>query len=543
MPELPIRAISATQPTLNIPNIQPRVQTRQMGQSQGYVFNGGAWVPSENVAAMPCPSGVPVPPDQAKPIDPKQATVGRSISVQPHYSYATAYMGPASPNRYVMMPGSGPRVSPRTMNRSVSPTTSPRNRAGSVGSPRRLMGVSMLGAKETMQAAATYCTLSEEVRNFLNENGFGYYAEAFRMNGFEDIETVLAMSQDDMRSIGVLPGHVLKLDAKLDQLCEQKGLPKRGKHRFQFQMGAPWLPIAGHRVASPSGALSPGAAACYAGMLQRQQIAGPSASSTQPTQQPVVDGAFRKQLALSPVASRTPSPVDKDIHEISAGWTDGREWAVPTVDEESEHDSPRSPSMQPDGGSGIQDQEGSSSEPAPTSASPSTSTTCTFTPHPARANYSFSSGVSGAGMFAFPPRRDQFGSGCTNFSVQTAPPGSSTPGSVRFGSGQRKLKRQEMDEIVARNKVHRKVFTWLQQNRFSNVNAERWFLGRAYFPLHAAVRENNTEMVKLLLELKADPLKKNSGGMTPLDYAQSKQRSSVICDILQDYEQTRSVQP
>ena len=34
----------------------------------------------------------------------------------------------------------------------------------------------------------------------------------------------------------------------------------------------------------------------------------------------------------------------------------------------------------PDGGSGIQDQEGSSSEPAPTSASPSTSTTCTFTP-------------------------------------------------------------------------------------------------------------------------------------------------------------------
>jgi len=404
-----------------------------------------------------------------------------------------------------------------------------------------MVGMSMLGAKETMQAAASYCSLSEEVRNFLNENGFGYYAEAFRMNGFEDMETVFAMTQDDMRSIGVLPGHVLKLDAKLDQLCEQKGLPKRGKHRFQLQMAPPWLPIAGHRVASPSAALSPGAP-CFAGMLPRQQIAGPAASTTQPTQQP--DGAFRKQLALSPVASRTPSPVDKDIHEISAGWTDGREWAVPTVDEESEHDSPLSPSeMHPDGGSGIQDQEGSSSEPAPTSASPSTSTTCTFTPHPARANYSFSSGVSGAGMFAFPPRRDQFGSGCTNFSVQTAPPGSSTPGSVRFGSGQRKLKRQEMDEIVARNKAHRKVFTWLQQNRFSNVNAERWFLGRAYFPLHAAVRENNTEMVKLLLELKADPLKKNSGGMTPLDYAQSKQRSSVICDILQDYEQTRSMQP
>ncbi|CAK9074640.1 unnamed protein product [Durusdinium trenchii] len=138
-----------------------------------------------------------------------------------------------------------------------------------------------------------------------------------------------------------------------------------------------------------------------------------------------------------------------------------------------------------------------------------------------------------------PPRRDAFGSGCTNFSVQTAPPGSATPASVRFGAGQRKLKRQEMDEIVARNKAQRKVFTWLQQNRFSNVNAERWFLGRAYYPLHAAVRENNTEMVKLLLELKADPVKKNSGGQTPLEYAQSKQRSSVITDLLQDYEFTR----
>eukprot|EP00913_Durusdinium_trenchii_P024656 g23145.t1 len=134
-----------------------------------------------------------------------------------------------------------------------------------------------------------------------------------------------------MRGMGILPGHVLKLDTKLDQLCEQRG---------------------------------------------------------------------------------TPSPVDKDIHEISAGWTDGREWAVPTVDEESEHDSPQ----HGDGGeSGTHEQEGSSSEPPATSASPSTSTTCTFTPHPMRANLSFSSGIS-AGMFAMPPRRDAFGSGCTNFS-------------------------------------------------------------------------------------------------------------------------------
>ena len=42
------------------------------------------------------------------------------------------------------------------------------------------------------------------------------------------------------------------------------------------------------------------------------------------------------------------------------------------------------------GGSGIQDQEGSSSEPPATSASPSTSTTCTFTPQlPGEQNVKF----------------------------------------------------------------------------------------------------------------------------------------------------------
>lgn len=59
-------------------------------------------------------------------------------------------------------------------------------------------------------------TLSEEVKSFLNELGFSYYSEAwarekvkhqqrhklrfgfeaFRMNGFEDMETVLAMTQE-----------------------------------------------------------------------------------------------------------------------------------------------------------------------------------------------------------------------------------------------------------------------------------------------------------------------------------------------------------
>lgn len=521
MPELPLRAISV-HPTRNV---APLAQTAPMGQSQGYVFNGGAWIPSGDVP-MPCP-GVALRPDQTKQVDHLQAhQVGRSVSVQPAYAYAAP--NPQGNQPYIIMPGSGPRlaVSPR----SVSPAGSP-NR---IPSPRRTVGVSMLGAKETMQAASSHCTLSEDVRKFLNDLGFSYYTEAFRMNGFEDMETVLSMSQEDMRGMGILPGHVLKLDTKLDQLCEQRGLTRRKHRSLQLTAAQPWLPLQHRVAASPTGAISPGAAACLAGMART--LSGPGTASTQPSQPPMLEGGvFRKQLALSPVASRTPSPVDKDIHEISAGWTDGREWAVPTVDEESEHDSPQ----HGDGGeSGTHEQEGSSSEPPATSASPSTSTTCTFTPHPMRANLSFSSGIS-AGIFAMPPRRDAFGSGCTNFSVQTAPPGSATPASVRFGAGQRKLKRQEMDEIVARNKAQRKVFTWLQQNRFSNVNAERWFLGRAYYPLHAAVRENNTEMVKLLLELKADPVKKNSGGQTPLEYAQSKQRSSVITDLLQDYEFTR----
>eukprot|EP00437_Effrenium_voratum_P070516 CAMPEP_0181513998 /NCGR_PEP_ID=MMETSP1110-20121109/62798_1 /TAXON_ID=174948 /ORGANISM="Symbiodinium sp., Strain CCMP421" /LENGTH=291 /DNA_ID=CAMNT_0023643903 /DNA_START=48 /DNA_END=920 /DNA_ORIENTATION=+ len=291
-----------------------------MGQSQGYQSYGygmltaaaPSWIPSDWTGAasqVPMPCGVQQtrPPNQPMGDSAHPPQVSRQTSVQQQYQvhngqvhngqvYGGQHMGPMT---YVMppFPASGPRlpISPRS---SMVPSHC-NSAANSVAvspshkSPR----------SSTMQAASNQCALSEEVLNFLTELGFEYYQEAFRKNGFEDLNTVMAMSQEDMRNLGMLPGHVLKLDMKIDQLCEQKGRPRRGKAALQLRQ--PRRP-----------AMIQGAA---------------------PAPQYPADTVFRKQIVLSPVASRTPSPVEKNLQEISAGWTDGREWAVATVDEGSEH--------------------------------------------------------------------------------------------------------------------------------------------------------------------------------------------------------------
>ncbi|CAE7535913.1 Ctdspl2 [Symbiodinium natans] len=388
----------------------------------------------------------------------------------------------------------------------------------------------LAGAKETAEAAAAHCALSEEVRLFLADMGFVYYQEAFRRGGFEDMDTVMAMSQDDMRGLGMLPGHVLKMDMKLDELCKSQGKVRRGKVRLPIGgMPFPW-PMQMHTASPTAAAISPtaAAAACLgmSGMMSRSAVISNAGSASQPILAPSPKAlvAPKAQLALSPIGSRTPSPVDKDIAKfnLGAGWTDGRETGVTTVDEESDSRS----MSEVDGEERTSSAPPGSSEPNPSSGSPTS--TATFTPHPMRAHSSFNTiGTLGSGMVALPPG-SAFGSNCTGLSVRT-----NCSSSGRFGAGTRKMKRDELEEMNARKQANKKVFAWLQQNRFSNVNHERWFLGRGFYPLHAAIRENNVEMVKLLLDLKADPAKKNSGGQTPLEYAQIKQRTSVITDMLQ----------
>mmetsp|Transcript_53897 Transcript_53897/g.126394 ORF Transcript_53897/g.126394 Transcript_53897/m.126394 type:complete len:553 (+) Transcript_53897:47-1705(+) len=546
---LPARSVIVSPPT-------PLTQPANMGHNYSLMGTGPlvpTYFTSEFTSNGACPN--PNILMQPKPSDASQY-IQVPPQVYPSYSPTSqtpqvAYLPPrpGSPTRSVSaaasqaeqlrlsLPLSSRVTGPSLPLQQQQPSSPPR---GSSSPGMRLHPEVLIGAKQTWEAASAQCSLSEEVKLFLNDIGFVYYQEAFRRGGFEDMETVLAMSQDDMRSLGMLPGHVLKMDMKLDELCKSQGKTRRGKPRMQMHF--PW-PIP---ASSPSAALSPttAAAACLgmSGMMSNRSIAAASnpgvtsapllAASPKALQAPMP----KQPLALSPVRSRTPSPVENDIRkfDLGAGWTDGRENGVTTVDEESDS---RSMGSEIDGeertsSAPLEGAEGSS-ERNPSSGSPTSS--ATFTPHPMRALGSFNTiNTLPSGVVALPPRdQHTFGSTCTGLSVRTCPVG--TP-SGRFGAGQRKMKREELEDLNAKKQANKKVFAWLNQNRFSNVNHERWFLGRGYYPLHAAVRENNVEMIKLLLSLKADPARKNSGGQTPLEYAQAKQRTSVICDMLQEWQ-------
>merc|ERR1712137_1379903 len=61
------------------------------------------------------------------------------------------------------------------------------------------------------------------------------------------------------------------------------------------------------------------------------------------------------------------------------------------------------------------------------------------------------------------------------------------------------------------------VHKFLKQRGFSNVLAKRRGVTNSTYPLHVAVRENNSEMVQQLLAARADPWQKNGEGLTPSD--------------------------
>lgn len=70
-----------------------------MGQGQGYVFNGGAWIPSESMANVPLRAEQATP-EQAMPVGMPAA---RSVSVHPGYGYPPGYV--------VMRPSTQPSAS------------------------------------------------------------------------------------------------------------------------------------------------------------------------------------------------------------------------------------------------------------------------------------------------------------------------------------------------------------------------------------------------------------------------------------------------
>lgn len=62
----------------------------------------------------------------------------------------------------------------------------------------------------------------DEVRDFLNETGLGKYAEKFEEDGLDDFETVLSMTEEDIKTCIDKPGHVRKLLLKLKSLLQGK---------------------------------------------------------------------------------------------------------------------------------------------------------------------------------------------------------------------------------------------------------------------------------------------------------------------------------
>eukprot|EP00747_Dinoflagellata_sp_TGD_P181284 gnl/TRDRNA2_/TRDRNA2_35074_c0_seq1.p1 gnl/TRDRNA2_/TRDRNA2_35074_c0~~gnl/TRDRNA2_/TRDRNA2_35074_c0_seq1.p1 ORF type:complete len:279 (+),score=79.17 gnl/TRDRNA2_/TRDRNA2_35074_c0_seq1:43-837(+) len=75
-------------------------------------------------------------------------------------------------------------------------------------------------------------------------------------------------------------------------------------------------------------------------------------------------------------------------------------------------------------------------------------------------------------------------------------------------------------EAAARNAVEH----FLKANGFEDVSVKRRQMLNTAYALHAAVKENNAEMIGLLLWAGADPSKKNSAGQTPRDMAEKKNK-------------------
>lgn len=99
---------------------------------------------------------------------------------------------------------------------------------------------------------------------------------------------------------------------------------------------------------------------------------------------------------------------------------------------------------------------------------------------------------------------------------------------LRLQEEARQKKIKEMDD-------QKKVRTWLQSNGFKHVNnlVRKKFL--KVTPLHAAVGQNNPEMVKLLLAAGADPRQFNSKNETALKLAQKLDKNGSHTEIVQAF--------
>mmetsp|Transcript_52873 Transcript_52873/g.123077 ORF Transcript_52873/g.123077 Transcript_52873/m.123077 type:complete len:242 (+) Transcript_52873:57-782(+) len=82
-----------------------------------------------------------------------------------------------------------------------------------------------------------------------------------------------------------------------------------------------------------------------------------------------------------------------------------------------------------------------------------------------------------------------------------------------------------------RNEAKRQVRPYLERAGFKGVNSKRHSFWSTY-PLHRAVRENDPELVRLLIKAGADPKKVDVLGRTPHQLAEGKDRAGSHAAVL-----------
>eukprot|EP00929_Paragymnodinium_shiwhaense_P114911 TRINITY_DN8346_c0_g1_i2.p1 TRINITY_DN8346_c0_g1~~TRINITY_DN8346_c0_g1_i2.p1 ORF type:complete len:295 (-),score=78.62 TRINITY_DN8346_c0_g1_i2:195-1079(-) len=105
-----------------------------------------------------------------------------------------------------------------------------------------------------------------------------------------------------------------------------------------------------------------------------------------------------------------------------------------------------------------------------------------------------------------------------------APAGSSAGSQDRPRSSSREVKMSEADK--------KRVEDFLKAHGYSEVNVRRTRFWKYKYALHTAVKENNVELVKLLLKAGADRRKKNSDGQTAKGFAQSVDKNGSHAAVI-----------
>eukprot|EP00929_Paragymnodinium_shiwhaense_P119700 TRINITY_DN91592_c0_g1_i1.p1 TRINITY_DN91592_c0_g1~~TRINITY_DN91592_c0_g1_i1.p1 ORF type:complete len:418 (-),score=135.53 TRINITY_DN91592_c0_g1_i1:457-1710(-) len=92
-------------------------------------------------------------------------------------------------------------------------------------------------------------------------------------------------------------------------------------------------------------------------------------------------------------------------------------------------------------------------------------------------------------------------------------------------------------EAEARHLVKEQVEPFLKAHGYSDVNAaKRTWLGRTKYPLHSAVKENDPEILKLLLQAGADPMVKDSSGSTAAELAEQTGKGDSYRAVLAELQ-------